>query len=53
MYRSMAPQSPFGGYKESGIGRQNGSEAILEYVQTKSVWVETEVEAQDPFILRV
>jgi acyl-CoA reductase-like NAD-dependent aldehyde dehydrogenase len=53
MYRSMAPQSPFGGYKESGIGRQNGSEAILEYVQTKSVWVETQVEAQDPFILRV
>jgi acyl-CoA reductase-like NAD-dependent aldehyde dehydrogenase len=53
MYRSMAPQSPFGGYKESGIGRQNGSEAILEYVQTKSVWVELSVEAQDPFILRV
>ena len=53
MYRAMAPQSPFGGYKDSGVGRQNGSEAILEYVQTKSVWVETEVEAQDPFILRV
>jgi acyl-CoA reductase-like NAD-dependent aldehyde dehydrogenase len=53
MYRSMAPQSPFGGYKESGIGRQNGSEAILEYVQTKSVWVELSAEAQDPFILRV
>ena len=53
MYRAMAPQSPFGGYKESGIGRQNGSEAILEYVQTKSVWVELAAEAQDPFILRV
>jgi acyl-CoA reductase-like NAD-dependent aldehyde dehydrogenase len=53
MYRAMAPQSPFGGYKQSGIGRQNGSEAILEYVQTKSVWVELSVEAQDPFILRV
>ena len=36
----MAPQSPFGGYKESGIGRQNGSEAILEYVQTKSIWTD-------------
>jgi acyl-CoA reductase-like NAD-dependent aldehyde dehydrogenase len=53
MYRAMAPQSPFGGYKESGIGRQNGSEAILEYVQTKSVWVELSDEVQDPFILRV
>jgi acyl-CoA reductase-like NAD-dependent aldehyde dehydrogenase len=53
MYRAMAPQSPFGGYKESGIGRQNGSEAILEYVQTKSVWVELSEDVQDPFILRV
>jgi acyl-CoA reductase-like NAD-dependent aldehyde dehydrogenase len=52
MYRAMAPQSPFGGYKDSGVGRQNGSEAILEYVQTKSVWVELSAEAQDPFILR-
>jgi acyl-CoA reductase-like NAD-dependent aldehyde dehydrogenase len=53
MYRAMAPQSPFGGYKESGVGRQNGSEAILEYVQTKSVWVELSEDVQDPFILRV
>ena len=53
MYRAMAPQSPFGGYKQSGIGRQNGSEAILEYLQTKSVWVELSPEAQDPFILKV
>jgi acyl-CoA reductase-like NAD-dependent aldehyde dehydrogenase len=53
MYRAMAPQSPFGGYKESGLGRQNGMEAILEYVQTKSVWVELSEEVQDPFILRV
>jgi acyl-CoA reductase-like NAD-dependent aldehyde dehydrogenase len=52
MYRAMAPQSPFGGYKESGVGRQNGSEAILEYVQTKSVWVELAADAQDPFVLR-
>ena len=52
MYRAMAPQSPFGGYKESGIGRQNGVEAIREYVQTKSVWVELSDEVQDPFVLR-
>jgi aldehyde dehydrogenase (NAD+) len=48
----MAPQSPFGGYKESGIGRQNGIDAIREYVQTKSVWVELADEVQDPFVLR-
>ena len=52
MYRAMAPQSPFGGYKESGIGRQNGLDAIREYVQTKSVWVELSDEVQDPFVLR-
>lgn len=53
MYRAMAPQSPFGGYKDSGIGRQNGIDAINEYTQTKSVWVELSDEVQDPFILRV
>jgi acyl-CoA reductase-like NAD-dependent aldehyde dehydrogenase len=52
MYRSMAPQSPFGGYKDSGIGRQNGLHAIDEYLQTKSVWVELSDEVQDPFVLR-
>jgi acyl-CoA reductase-like NAD-dependent aldehyde dehydrogenase len=52
MYRAMAPQSPFGGYKESGLGRQNGIDAIREYVQTKSVWVELSEEVQDPFVLR-
>ena len=52
MYRAMAPQSPFGGYKESGIGRQNGVDAIREYVQTKSIWVELSEEVQDPFVLR-
>ena len=52
MYRAMAPQSPFGGYKESGVGRQNGIDAIREYVQTKSIWVELSEEVQDPFVLR-
>jgi len=34
------PQSfiPFGGYKESGFGRDNGEEAILEYTHVKSVY---------------
>lgn len=52
MYRAMAPQSPFGGYKSSGIGRQNGIEGIEEYLQTKSVWCELSDEVQDPFVLR-
>ncbi len=52
MYRAMAPQSPFGGYKSSGIGRQNGLEGIEEYLQTKSVWCELSADIQDPFVLR-
>ncbi|NIP83562.1 MAG: aldehyde dehydrogenase family protein, partial [Gemmatimonadetes bacterium] len=32
--------SPFGGYKQSGFGRDLGYEAALEkYTQVKSVWV--------------
>lgn len=31
--------SPFGGFKESGIGREKGTEAIREYTQTKNVCV--------------
>lgn len=36
------PSSPWGGMKESGIGRENGSSAFHEYTQTKSVIVRTE-----------
>jgi len=28
---------PFGGYKQSGIGRERGQETINNYTQTKSV----------------
>jgi aldehyde dehydrogenase (NAD+) len=52
MYRAMAPQSPFGGYKSSGLGRQNGLEGIEAYLQTKSVWCELSSDIQDPFVLR-
>lgn len=31
---------PFGGYKESGIGRELGAAALDMYTQTKTVWVD-------------
>lgn len=34
------PSSPFGGYKMSGYGRENGQEALEFYLQTKTVWVD-------------
>jgi aldehyde dehydrogenase (NAD+) len=33
----FAPDSPFGGYKQSGIGREMGVEGFEEYLQTKTV----------------
>ncbi|MBL8837201.1 MAG: aldehyde dehydrogenase family protein, partial [Alphaproteobacteria bacterium] len=41
--------SPFGGFRASGYGRSSGHEAMLEYTQTKSVWVETAAEPAQPF----
>ncbi|MES2977347.1 MAG: aldehyde dehydrogenase [Pseudomonadota bacterium] len=38
-YRGVAPQSPCGGYKSSGWGRENGIEAMREFLQLKSVWI--------------
>jgi acyl-CoA reductase-like NAD-dependent aldehyde dehydrogenase len=52
-YRALTFNSPFGGYKASGIGRQNGIEAVHQYLQTKSVWCELGDEVQDPFIMKV
>jgi acyl-CoA reductase-like NAD-dependent aldehyde dehydrogenase len=51
-YRAMAPNMPVGGYKESGLGRENGIDAILDFTQVKSVWIETEPSVVDPFKMR-
>ena len=35
-------KTPFGGYKQSGsLARDNGTEAIEQYLQTKTIWVQT------------
>lgn len=38
-YRNESPMSPFGGFKQSGMGKENGYESVLEYSRVKSVWV--------------
>lgn len=39
-YGQFDPSSPFGGYKMSGYGRENGWEALEFYLQTKTVYVD-------------
>jgi (Z)-2-((N-methylformamido)methylene)-5-hydroxybutyrolactone dehydrogenase len=51
-YRAVSYMSPFGGYKDSGLGRENGIDAIREYLQVKSVWINTGAATANPFIMR-
>jgi len=45
-YKRVNPGSPFGGVGKSGYGREMGFDAMREYTQVKSVWVN--VDAQIP-----
>ncbi|WP_159876467.1 aldehyde dehydrogenase [Aquitalea denitrificans] len=52
-YRAVSPIVPFGGYGQSGLGREGGMESVLDYTRTKSVWIRTSDEAiADPFVMR-
>ncbi len=51
-YRAVSFMAPFGGYKRSGIGRENGQEAIDAYLQTKSVWIDPQARVANPFAIR-
>ncbi|VTU16829.1 Betaine aldehyde dehydrogenase [Variovorax sp. SRS16] len=51
-YRAVSYMSPFGGYKDSGVGRENGIDALKEYLQVKSVWINTGAQTANPFVMR-
>ena len=40
-YRVLGHTLPFGGYGQSGIGREMGAGALDAYTETKSVWIDT------------
>ncbi|WP_353191634.1 aldehyde dehydrogenase [Pandoraea pnomenusa] len=51
-YRALAAQAPFGGFKESGIGRERGEAGLHEYMTTKNVMIDYSDAVRDPFAIR-
>lgn len=52
-YRAVSPIAPFGGFNQSGYGREAGHESVLDYTRTKTVWVNTSANPMaNPFVMR-
>lgn len=52
-YRAISPIAPFGGYDQSGYGREAGLEAIQDYTRSKTTWISTsDSPMANPFVMR-
>lgn len=52
-YRVVSPIAEFGGFKESGFGREGGLQSIQDYTRSKTVWINTSDQPlADPFVMR-
>jgi acyl-CoA reductase-like NAD-dependent aldehyde dehydrogenase len=52
-YRAVSPIAEFGGFKESGYGREGGFQAIYDYTRPKTVWLNTSDQPlANPFVMR-
>lgn len=52
-YRMVSPIAEFGGYKNSGYGREGGFQAIYDYTRPETVWINTSSEPiANPFVMR-
>lgn len=51
-YRAVSYMAPFGGFKNSGIGRESGQEAIHDYLETKCIWMSYGKDVPNPFVMR-
>ena len=51
-YRAVAPQTPFGGVKESGFGRERGQEGLMEFLAPKNVMINLSEAERDPFAVQ-
>jgi len=52
-YRVSNYAAPFGGFKQSGYGRERGVEALYEYTQVKNIMFHMGRGVGDPFTMRV
>jgi len=52
-YRMVSALAPFGGFKNSGYGREGGSQSIYDYTRPKTIWVSSSTEpVANPFVMR-
>ncbi len=52
-YRAVSPIAPFGGFDQSGYGREAGLEAVHDYTRTKTTWINTsDTPMANPFVMR-
>lgn len=52
-YRAISPMAPFGGFNQSGYGREAGVDAVLDYTRTRTVWINTSDKPMaNPFVMR-
>ncbi len=53
-YRALSYLAPFGGVKDSGLGRESGQEMMKAYMQVKTVWINNGTTApKNPFVMRL
>lgn len=52
-YRAAQVMAPFGGFKDSGFGKERGLVALEEFLQTKNVMIDFSLEERDPFALKL
>ena len=52
-YRVVSPIAEFGGFKESGHGRESGMQAIYDYTRPKTAWLNiSDAPLTNPFVMR-
>ncbi len=48
-YHLLNPLAPFGGYKQSGVGRELGPHGLLEFTQIKHIHVDLNIDRSKKF----